>query len=132
MSGWRRRDVLTAAGRLVLLASVAELAGCAEEEDAEPTPPAGLDDVTIESEVASGHRHELIVPGRDQSFPPTEVVSYLSSTDAGHRHTVFVSRTELEVVAFGGVAEVTSEPADGHVHRFVLTRRSGGGGVPVV
>jgi hypothetical protein len=107
MDSMTRRELLSKSTVLLLLVPVA----CSSSNAT--TIPSNLDASTCNgvfelSTVTNNHTHTLCVPFTDLSAPPTAGVTYTTSTDDGHNHTVVLTQAQLQTIAGGSSVTVTT------------------------
>jgi hypothetical protein len=97
--------------------------------------PPGAATQSFASAVAAGHAHDLQVLTADVDAAPSAGVTYATSFEAGHEHTVFVSRAALRTLQRAEPVDVTSSEAslpEPHRHDVRLLDQVGLWGAPPV
>jgi hypothetical protein len=80
------------------------------------------------STVNEGHTHSVCVPTSDMTSPPATGVTYTSSNDGSHTHTITLTAEQLSSIASGQSVAVTStsdvDPKTqmAHTHDWIITK----------
>jgi hypothetical protein len=115
MDAITRRELLSKSTALLLLVPVAACSGSS-------APPAGSQCTGPfeTSTVTNGHTHTLCVPLSDLTNPPAAGVTYTTSTDVNHNHTVALTQQQLQTINAGtAVTVTTSSPL---AHNFTIQK----------
>lgn len=111
-----RRDFLEGCAALVIVPMVA---ACSEDIEG---GGGTCDGAGADTSVHGSHRHYVCVPLADLETVPAAAVTYVSSRDDGHTHSVTLTPAQLEQVAGGGSVALTTTRDDGHTHSVRLQR----------
>ncbi len=80
----------------------------------------GCNGIFETSTVAGNHTHTLCVPTTDLTAPPAAGVTYTTSFDDGHDHTVVLTQAQLQSIEGGtAVTVTTSAPVP---HNFTIQK----------
>jgi hypothetical protein len=119
MESMTRRELLSKSTVLLLLVPVA----CSSSNAT--TIPSNLDASNCKgvfevSTVTNNHTHTLCVPFTDLSAPAAAGVTYTTSTDDGHNHTVALTQQQLQTIGSGGSVMVTTSTP--FPHNFTIQK----------
>lgn len=116
-----RRELLAQSTVMLLMVPAASAAAAACSSGGSGSSNTnGCDGVFETSTVTNNHTHTLCVPTSDLTNPPSAGVTYNTSTDANHSHTVQLSQAQLQSINGGGsVTVTTSAPA---AHNFTIVK----------
>ncbi len=116
-----RREMLSQSSTvLLLLVPVAGAAGCGSSSSGSSGPGGSCDGIEDTSTVTNNHTHTLCTLTSDLTNPPAAGVSYTTSTNAGHNHTVMLSQAQLQSIESGmSVTVTTSSPFP---HNFTISK----------
>ena len=113
-----RRELLSHSTVLLLL--VPAIAGCASSSGGSAGGSSSCDGISETSTVTNSHTHTLCVLTSDLTSPPAAGVTYMTSTSAGHSHTVALTQLQLQDIESGkSVTVPTSSPAP---HNFTIMK----------
>jgi hypothetical protein len=116
-----RREMLSQSTVLLLLVPVAgAAAGCGSSSSGSSGPSGSCDGIEDTSTVTNNHTHTLCTLTSDLTNPPTAGVTYTTSTNAGHNHTVMLSQAQLQSIESGGSVTVTTSSP--YPHNFTISK----------
>jgi hypothetical protein len=127
----KRREVLRIGSLIVLLpAATRLLVACGGDNgNGNGNGDAGLNGadggtqrLTFTSSVDQAHQHTVALEPAELSTPPAAGVTKNTSLDAGHLHTVELSEAELADIDGGGTVTKTTSLVSGHTHTFAFSR----------
>lgn len=115
----RRQFLVRIGGTLVAVPFVLQAVGCDEDD---PAQPQQTDRFGIPSSTNSGHSHRITFMCSDLSLG---TLTYTSSTDGGHFHSLTLTLPQVQSIAAGqSVGPVFSSTADGHDHTWTIQKPS--------
>jgi hypothetical protein len=124
---WYRSEIVATV--LMPLASWLAASCGGEGVDANPdgtisstSPSIPCDGVGAESTVENGHTHDVCVPARHLSSPPSEGATYTTTTNDEHVHEVKLDAAQLGAIGRGELVRVTTTTVEQHVHVYSLAR----------
>jgi hypothetical protein len=114
-----RRELLSQS-TVLLLVPLAGVSGACSSGSGGSSSNSSCDGVFETSTVTNNHTHTLCVPSTDLSSPPSSGMTYTTSFDDGHSHTVTLTQAQLTTISDGGsVTVTTSSPAP---HDFTISK----------
>ena len=118
-----RRELLSQSTVLLLLVPVAACSGNSASSVVQASDDASACDGVFEiSTVDNNHDHSLCVPTTDFTNPPTTGMTYTTSINQGHYHTVTLTQTQLQTINSGGAVTVTTNPPVAYPHNFTIQK----------
>ena len=122
-----RRELLGRATTTLLLIPI--LSSCSSNStDNTPDAAPACDGIATTSTVSAAHTHSLCVLTSDLTSPPAAGVTYRTSEEGSHDHTVTLSMAQLASIEASTPVTVTSsnviDPYTGnpHTHGFTITK----------
>ena len=113
MESTTRREFLSKSTVLLLLVPVACSSSTSNSSTVDQDASA-CNGVFETSTVTNNHQHTLCVPTADLTNPPPAGMTYTTSTNAGHNHTVSLTQQQLQSINAGGAVTVTSSSPFAH------------------
>jgi hypothetical protein len=81
---------------------------------------AQADALTFTSSVDDGHRHTVTIERASLTDSPPAGVQRVTSSDTGHNHVVVLTEADLDTINAGQTVTRQSTEDDGHSHTFVF------------
>jgi hypothetical protein len=119
-----RRELLSKSTVLLLLVPVAACSsGSPASSVVQASEDASACDGVFEiSTVDNNHDHSLCVPTTDLENPPTTGMTYTTSVNQGHEHTVTLTQAQLQTIDSGMSVTVTTNPPVAYPHNFTIQK----------